>query len=86
MTTSLPSTYTQEDRVPFLPDVDALVRWLVESGVLTLQKGKALAKKMEGHASSNRLLALLFNETRDRPKEGTQSNPIAALQNPTLAQ
>jgi predicted RNA-binding Zn ribbon-like protein len=28
-----------------LPDVDALVRWLVASGVLTPQKGKTLAKK-----------------------------------------
>jgi predicted RNA-binding Zn ribbon-like protein len=28
-----------------LPDVDALVRWLVASGVLTRQKGKALARK-----------------------------------------
>jgi len=28
-----------------LPDVDALVRWLVASGMLTWQKGKALAKK-----------------------------------------
>ena len=29
----------------FLPDVDALVRWLVASGLLTRQKGNALAKK-----------------------------------------
>jgi predicted RNA-binding Zn ribbon-like protein len=28
-----------------LPDVDALVRWLVASGVLTRPKGKALSKK-----------------------------------------
>jgi hypothetical protein len=28
-----------------LPDVDALVRWLVASGVLTPQKGKTLTKK-----------------------------------------
>ena len=28
-----------------LPDVDALVRWLVASGMLTRQKGKALARK-----------------------------------------
>jgi predicted RNA-binding Zn ribbon-like protein len=28
-----------------LPDVDALVRWLVASGVLTRQKGKTLARK-----------------------------------------
>jgi predicted RNA-binding Zn ribbon-like protein len=28
-----------------LPDVDALVRWLVASGLLTKQKGNALAKK-----------------------------------------
>src|SRR6516165_5701683 len=28
-----------------LPDVDALVRWFVASGLLTSQKGKALAKK-----------------------------------------
>jgi len=28
-----------------LPDVDALVRWLVASNLLTRQKGKALAKK-----------------------------------------
>jgi predicted RNA-binding Zn ribbon-like protein len=28
-----------------LPDVDALVRWLIASGVLTRQKGEALAKK-----------------------------------------
>lgn len=28
-----------------LPDVDALVRWLVASGLLTRQKGKALTKK-----------------------------------------
>ena len=28
-----------------LPDVDALVRWLVASGVLTRKKGKALARK-----------------------------------------
>ena len=28
-----------------LPDVDALVRWLVASGLLTRQKGNALAKK-----------------------------------------
>lgn len=28
-----------------LPDVDALVRWLVASGVLASQKGKALARK-----------------------------------------
>jgi predicted RNA-binding Zn ribbon-like protein len=28
-----------------LPDVDALVRWLVASGMLTSQKGKALARK-----------------------------------------
>jgi len=28
-----------------LPDVDALARWLVASGVLTRQKGKALARK-----------------------------------------
>src|SRR5215475_12659706 len=28
-----------------LPDVNALVRWLVASGILTRQKGKALAKK-----------------------------------------
>jgi len=31
-----------------LPDVDALVRWLVASGVLTWQKGKALAKNGYG--------------------------------------
>ena len=30
-----------------LPDVDALVRWLVASGVLTPQKGKTLVKKWQ---------------------------------------
>src|SRR4029077_9258071 len=31
-----------------LPDVDALARWLVASGVLTRRKGKALAKNWRG--------------------------------------
>jgi len=31
-----------------LPDVDTLVRWLVASGVLTPQKGKARARKWRG--------------------------------------
>lgn len=35
----------EEGPKEFLPDSDALVRWLVASGVLTPQKGKALARK-----------------------------------------
>jgi predicted RNA-binding Zn ribbon-like protein len=31
-----------------LPDFDAVIRWLVASGVLTSQKGKALARKWRG--------------------------------------
>jgi predicted RNA-binding Zn ribbon-like protein len=35
----------EEGPKELLPDMDALVRWLVASGMLTSQKGKALARK-----------------------------------------
>lgn len=35
----------EEGPKEFLPDLDALVRWFVAAGVLTPQKGKALARK-----------------------------------------
>lgn len=37
-----------EGPTELLPDVDALVRWLVTSGVLTRQNGKTLARKWSG--------------------------------------
>jgi predicted RNA-binding Zn ribbon-like protein len=35
-----------------LPDMDALARWLVASGLLTRKKGKALAKKWSGRSQA----------------------------------
>lgn len=43
-----------------LPDVDALVRWLVASGLLTQSKGKTLAKKWKDTAQAAALLRELL--------------------------
>jgi predicted RNA-binding Zn ribbon-like protein len=43
-----------------LPDVDALSRWLVASGLLTRQKGKALAKDWRGTPQAAALLRELL--------------------------
>ena len=43
-----------------LPDVDALVRWLVASGLLTRPKGKALAKKWKDSPEAAVLLRELL--------------------------
>jgi predicted RNA-binding Zn ribbon-like protein len=43
-----------------LPDVDALARWLVASGLLTRQKGNALAKKWSGAPQAAVLLRKLL--------------------------
>src|SRR5215468_795405 len=43
-----------------LPDVDALVRWLVASGVLTPQKGKTLARKWQAMPESPVFLRALL--------------------------
>jgi predicted RNA-binding Zn ribbon-like protein len=43
-----------------LPDVDALVRWLVASGVLTPQKGKTLAKKWKAMPEASVFLPALL--------------------------
>jgi len=43
-----------------LPDVDALVRWLVASGLLTRPKGKALAKKWKDTPEAAVLLRKLL--------------------------
>jgi predicted RNA-binding Zn ribbon-like protein len=43
-----------------LPDVDALVRWLVASGLLTRQNGKALAKKWSDTPQAAALLRELL--------------------------
>ena len=48
-----------------LPDVDALVRWLVASGLLTRTKGKALAKKWRDTPQAGVLLRELL-EFRER--------------------
>ncbi len=44
-----------------LPNVDALVRWLVASGLLTRPKGKALAKKWRDTPEAAVLLRELLN-------------------------
>ncbi|HMF46229.1 MAG TPA: ABATE domain-containing protein [Candidatus Udaeobacter sp.] len=43
-----------------LPDVDALVRWLVASGVLTPQKGKTLAEKWQAMPEASVFLRALL--------------------------
>jgi predicted RNA-binding Zn ribbon-like protein len=43
-----------------LPDLDALARWLVASGLLTRQKGKALAKNWSGTPQAGVLLRELL--------------------------
>ena len=43
-----------------LPEVDALVRWLVTSGLLTRQKGRALAKNWSGKPQAAALLRELL--------------------------
>jgi predicted RNA-binding Zn ribbon-like protein len=43
-----------------LPDAEALVRWLAASGVLTSQKGKALAKKWRNTAKAAAFLEELI--------------------------
>jgi predicted RNA-binding Zn ribbon-like protein len=49
-----------DDPKELLPDVDALVRWLVASGLLTRQNGKALAKKWSDTPQAAALLRELL--------------------------